>query len=207
MWPWSLRWRSHILKQVLRLVAWFPLSLFYQECSYIKQWLPLLCRLQPRPRNTDMTFNLRPRSRSNILKICQKYVFRLLSVIWIHFSDGGCSYLVIGQCLMIVWKLQQRQITDMTLNSNVKVTYIIKTCLRFATRICFSFFTEGVHIRHNDCQWCLDYNKGLGIWIRPWSQRSLFNILKICRTAGNASSTFILLWRGFRFKTLMKLRV
>ena len=65
----------------------------------------------------------------------------------------------------------------MTLDSKVKVTYIIKFCLRLVTRILFSFFTKGVHIRHNHCQLSSDNNNSIGIWIRPWSQRSMFNMI------------------------------
>ena len=43
------------------------------------------------------------------------------------------------------------QITDITLESKIKVTYIIKSVLRLATQIPPYVFTEVVHNWRNDC--------------------------------------------------------
>ena len=57
-------------------------------------------------------------------------------------------------------KLQLRfQITDMTLESKVKVTYTLNLSMAHNAEFSFVFLTKGVHIWHNNnyCLWCVDY--------------------------------------------------
>ena len=51
------------------------------------------------------------------------------------------------------------QITTITLESKVKVKYVYNLSYdsKCEFQFCFCFLVEGVHIKHNDCFWCVDY--------------------------------------------------
>ena len=65
----------------------------------------------------------------------------------------------------------------------------IKACLRLETRIPLSFFTEGVHIRHNDYHLMHILQQRSWNTDMPLGQRS--NILKIYRIVRNENPSLI----------------